>query len=128
MDKPIGDYTLKEVKAMCEQKNGNCNRCLFKDNVCGSLKIRHCEFSEQKYTAADIALMKGLLAVGYKWGAKNGYQAIVFFHQRPRKYGNQWIGEPTESCVYMHEDALQSITWDDPEPTNIEDALKEVEG
>ena len=89
-DKPLSEWTLGEVQALCERRNGDgcCDECPFA-NVIGNCTLRvlpeEWELEEvRRLTEPEIAIMR---AVGAKWVSRDvcGSKRIELWDEKPIK-------------------------------------------
>lgn len=83
-----------------------------------------------KLTNTERKILEGRLAEEYKWIVKDKDGEIVFFTDKPFKsydersyFSNVGIWSALRDMVF----AFEFISWEDKEPTNIEELLKDVE-
>lgn len=79
-----------------------------------------------KYSEIEIQTVKNLLKEGYKWIARCKYGEVFAYSEKPDKlkeYGS-WASDEKIVCVSGEFTPLfQSIKWEDPGPTYIEDIV-----
>ena len=100
-DKPLSEWTLGEVQALCEKRNGDgcCDGCPFA-NVIGNCTLRglpeEWDLKEApRLTEQEIAIMR---AVGAKWVSRDDNSVIVnIWSKKPEKHNGGY--EMPFSCV-----------------------------
>ena len=112
-DKPLSEWTLGEVQALCEKRNGDgcCDGCPFA-NVIGNCTLRglpeEWDLKEApRLTAPEIAIMR---AVGAKWVSRdeNRYDGSVDLWMEKPLYGDGMYNNTCENglAATIHNSAL----------------------
>ena len=98
LDKPLSEWTLGEVQALCKKRNGDgcCDNCPFA-NVIGNCTLRvlpeEWDLKDApRLTESEIAIMR---AVGAKWVSRNqiGMNSLHLWDKRPGGDKNFWNGD-----------------------------------
>lgn len=79
-----------------------------------------------KYSDIEIQTAKNLLKDGYKWLVRTMRGSVIAFSCHPRKYEGYWLwpsNAESEIVSGKSTPLFQSIKWEDPGPTYIEDIL-----
>ena len=97
---------------------------------CVECNIRTAEWLEQEYqepiilTDDEKAILKNL-PKKYEWIAKDKSGRLFLYLIKPLKTGTCWESESIEPDFSMFGDLFQFIKWEDKEPYNIDELLKQ---
>ena len=79
-----------------------------------------------KLTDKEVEILKALKTLGFNWIARNKSDYLYAYSTRPKKLIYHW-NEGTSEISLNHLVEFDFIKWEDEEPTNIDDLLKELE-
>ena len=72
----------------------------------------------------EIDVLKALKTLGYEWLARDFDRELYAFVEKPEKGETTWFNH-SHLNSYIDKDLFTFIKWEDEEPTNINELLKE---
>lgn len=134
------DYA-HEFTRMCNTFH-DCNDCPMRDLSCGegNITAEHIKrvqawsdaHPEIGLTDKQVEIFKALDLLGFRYIAKDSDSSVCAYTERPEKGGEMWIGNREYfNFKYSKKDGYATVSplveWDDEEPLNIEEVLKNGE-
>ena len=110
----------------CDHKT-SCIECLFNKTGCSNGRK---EWLEQEYqepitlTDDEKTILKNLPRE-YEWIARDKSWMLYLYFRKPLKTGTCWESESIESDFSMFGNLFQFIKWEDENPYNIDELLKQ---
>lgn len=112
---------LDIIKVYRYIRSGNISQLLDDDNL-----ELICERKEHELTSHEIDVLKALKTLGYEWLSRDFDRDLFAFGEKPEKGETTWFNYYHLNS-YVDKDLFTFIKWEDEEPTNINDLLKEIE-
>ena len=82
-------------------------------------------------TREEYELLKEHREIGYKWLVRNKNKELIAYKTLPKKFSLVWRvdnGSPSPILIGGRaDDILNYVTWEDEEPTNIDDLISDYE-
>lgn len=128
------DFALKNGEVI--KCYGTCKNCDFRSNNSGNCKYNQIKWLYEKYKKKIPLATKTILEnlnERYKWIVKDRNGNVWAYENRPRKEIdiNKWTNvDNGYMCGFrkvFKEGIFNFLSWEDKEPTNIEELLKNCE-
>lgn len=131
----INSFAMKDGKVkVCEKIP--CRECDFHDENC-SCGFKKTYWLYKEYQKNKIKISKATKTVlenlddKYKWIAKDEAGELMIYEAKPHKKGHVWSIEADSNYSYIDDifkkELFDFLSWEDEEPTNIEDVLENYE-
>jgi len=83
------------------------------------------ERKEYELTSHEIEILKALQTLGYKWLARDKDDELNAHKNKPDKHNEVFWSNKLYLTTRIDKDLFSFIKWNDKEPTNIDNLLKE---
>lgn len=120
--KALDCYLCNLRKGNCDDVNDNCNKCLKE-----SLKFLFSEYKEPiKLTQFEFDFFKNI-DPEFEWIARDEDGCLYIYNKKPYKCCVEWENKSLCYNISAFIHLFQFINWEDEEPYNIQDILKNCE-
>lgn len=129
----VFDFSISKDRHTIEKCLGVCDNCIFCDmgEHCSNVKVKWL-LSEYKEPIKLTRLERGILEYlfknkQYKFIVRERNDWLFIYKSNPKKEVDGWQSLSMSCGLGLFDGLFEFVTWEDSEPTSIEDVLKNCE-